>query len=87
MNRKIKEKKNDNYKYRDWEQGIRIKNLLMNQRITMFALANSIGENYKAVCAAIWGIPGRRNHRIEQKIANFFDVTWESLFNSAKATA
>lgn len=89
MNIKIKEKKYDNYKYRDWDQGKKIKNLLLEQRITMYALANAINENYKAVCAAIWGVPGRRNRRIEQKIADFFNVTWESLFNSTcvKVTA
>ncbi|MBN2533103.1 MAG: hypothetical protein JXB88_09430 [Spirochaetales bacterium] len=84
---KIKEKRSDNFKFKNWEQYDRIKHEMNKKRITMIALAIDIEENYKAVCAAIWGIPGRRNKRIERKIALYLGVSWENLFKTVKATA
>lgn len=88
VNNAKKGKKVDNYQYKDWDQYARIKQIMINKRIQAFAhIAFDIEEEPSHVCAAIWGIPGRRNKRIEQKIAAYLGVSWESLFGEVKATA
>jgi hypothetical protein len=43
-------------------------------------MAKEIDEYIPLVSACIWGIPGRQNPRIEEKIAHFLDVTTTELF-------
>lgn len=66
--------------YKNWERHNRIMLLLHAKRLTITELSHEIGELIQTVSPCIWGIPGRRTRRIEEKIASFFCVTRDELF-------
>lgn len=70
----------DNWQYRNWERHAKIIEHLHRNRVTIKEMSASIGEDIYAVSKCIWGIPGRRIRRIENKIATFFGVSREKLF-------
>jgi hypothetical protein len=76
------EKKNKVYGRtgQNWEQHARILFRLQEKRMTISGLAASIYEQISHVSACLWGIPGRRNPRIEAKVADFLGVDREELF-------
>lgn len=81
VNNNNKNKKADSFKYKNWEQYDRIKHVMNKKKIrTMAVIADEIAEQKTHVVAAIWGIPGRQNKRIEMKIAQFLGESWDSLF-------
>ena len=75
------QKMNNNWQYRDWEQHGRIIEQLHRNKITIKEMSVKIGEDIYAVSKCIWGIPGRRIARIENKLAAFLDVPIEKLFS------
>jgi hypothetical protein len=83
-----REKKNKVYGRagRDWEQHARILFRLQEKRMTVSGLAASIHEQISHVSACLWGIPGRRNPRIEAKVAGLLGVGREELFGASRQT-
>jgi hypothetical protein len=65
----------DSRKHKNWERHARVITLLQRKHKTITQMAVAIDEYVPPVSACIWGIPGRQNPRIEEKIANFLDVT------------
>ncbi len=70
----------DNWEYKDWDLHARIIQLLMKKRKTITEMSADIGEYIQHVSCCIWGIPGRENQRIRNKIAAYLDVPVEELF-------
>jgi hypothetical protein len=78
---KIKIKRDsDNRKYKNWDRHARVIALLQLKHKTITEMAKEIDEYIPLVSACIWGIPGRQNPRIEEKIAHFLEVTTAELF-------
>jgi tRNA U34 5-carboxymethylaminomethyl modifying enzyme MnmG/GidA len=75
--------KTDSRKYKDWERHARVITLLQRKHKTITQMAIAIDEYVPLVSACIWGIPGRQNPRIEEKIARFLSVTRAELFGEA----
>jgi hypothetical protein len=75
MNQRV-EKDND----KSWDRHARILFLLQKKQTTITKLSSSIGEDIARVSDCIWGKRGRKNRRIEEKIANFLGNDRESLF-------
>jgi hypothetical protein len=67
---------------RDWEQHAFILFHLHEKRMTVRGLAESIHERFSHVSECLWGMPGRRNPRIEAKVAEFLGVGRDELFGS-----
>ena len=80
---KIKQEK-DNWEYKDWERHARILYLLQKKRKTIVEMSNDIDERIQHVSSCIWGIPGRCNPRIEEKIAAYLGSTRDELFGKEK---
>jgi hypothetical protein len=80
------EKKNKGYgrDRRDREQHAHILFRLQEKRMTVSGLAVSIHEQITHVSACLWGIPGRRNPRIEVKVAEFLGVGRDELFGTGR---
>ena len=78
----IKEKiqRPDDWSQKDWDRYDRVKRCMNRQRVTTKQMADDLGEHYTSVNGAIWGIPGRRNKRVEKKIAEYLGVSWAELF-------
>ncbi|MDR2194631.1 MAG: helix-turn-helix domain-containing protein [Treponema sp.] len=70
-------------KVKDWDRHSRVILLLQEKQMTITELSVSIGEYIQSVSACLWGIPGRRNPRIETKVAEFLGVGREELFGAA----
>jgi lambda repressor-like predicted transcriptional regulator len=71
-------------KVKDWNRHLRVMTLLQKKRMTVTELSASIGEYIQSVSACLWGIPGRRNPRIEAKVAEFLGVGRDELFGSSR---
>jgi hypothetical protein len=81
MNRmRINIKESDSHVCRNWDRHARVIALLQEKRKTISEMAQTIAEYPQHVSACIWGIPGRRNPRIEQKITTFLGVNYTDLF-------
>jgi hypothetical protein len=65
---------------KDWDRHARVILLLQRNRKTVTEMAFSIGEHASNVSACIWGVPSRKNKRIEEKIAYFLGSDREILF-------
>ena len=72
--------KQDDWKYKDWDLHARVIVLLQKKRKTITEMSTDIGEYIQHVSCCIWGIPGRENQRIRNKIAAYLDTTAEELF-------
>jgi hypothetical protein len=72
------EKKNREYK--DWDRHARVVNLLQKKRKTITEMSDDIGERIQHVSTCIWGIPGRRVLRIEEKISAYLGIPRDDLF-------
>jgi hypothetical protein len=68
-------------KDRDWDRHNRIFHLLQARQVTVTELADAIGEAVTHTSACIWGKPGRKNKRIEIKIAAFLGKDRGILFD------
>lgn len=80
---KIKPEK-DNWEYKDWDRHARVLYLLQRKRKTITEMSEDIGERIQHVSTCIWGIPGRRIPRIEEKIAAYLGATRDELFGKEK---
>ena len=75
----------DNWNQKDWDLHARIIVLLLKKRKTITEMSNDIGEYLQHVTSCIWGIPGRENQRIRNKIAAYLETTAEELFSKDSA--
>jgi hypothetical protein len=67
-------------KSKDWDRHARVLSFLQRKRATISRLALSVNEPVSHVSACIWGKPGRKNKRIEEKIAVYLGCDRDSLF-------
>ncbi len=72
--------KASSWSQKDWDRYVRIIYVLKTQRKTITEMSRDIGEYLTHVSACIWGVPGRRTRRIEEKIAAYLGLSWKDLF-------
>ena len=75
----------DNWNCKDWDRHARVVYHLQKKRKTITELSEEIDERIQHVSSCIWGIPGRRVRRIEDKIAGYLGMSHDQLFGADKA--
>jgi hypothetical protein len=69
---------------KNWDRHARIIYVMQQKQTTVTEMSKAIDEHIQHVSACIWGVYGKKNPRIEEKIARFLKTEKTLLFYGDK---